>query len=69
MIVTSGTAVFQLFLQNLDKWMKQGFAAGGVTAIGSFTLFILAIVLLVLGAMKLRRLIKSRIARSIAGRA
>ena len=69
MIVTSGTAVFQLFLQNLDKWMKQGFAAGGVTAIGSITLFILAIVLLVLGAMKLRRLIKSRIARSIAGRA
>ena len=68
MIVTSGTAVFQLFLQNLDKWMKQGFAAGGVTAIGSITLFCLAIVLLVLGAMKLRKLVKSRIARTITGR-
>ena len=68
MIITSGTAVFQLFLQNLDKWMKQGFAAGGVTAIGSITLFCLAIVLLVLGALKLRKLVKSRIARSITQR-
>ena len=65
MIVTSGTAVFQLFLQNLDKWMKQGFAAGGVTAIGSITLFCLAIVLLVLGALKLRTLVKMRIIRAI----
>ena len=65
MIVTSGTAVFQLFLQNLDKWMKQGFAAGGVTAIGSITLFCLAIVLLVLGALKLRALVKMRIIRAI----
>ena len=69
MIVTSGTAVFQLFLQNLDKWMKDGFAAGGVTAIGSLVLFCLAIVLLVLGAMKLRALIKMRIARALAGKA
>ena len=68
MIVTSGTAVFQLFLQNLDKWMKQGFAAGGVTAIGSLVLFCLAIVLLALGAMKLRMLIKMRIARAISGK-
>ena len=69
MLVTSGTAVFQLFLQNLDKWMKQGFAAGGVTAIGSIVLFCLAVVLMVLGAVKLRKLVKSRIARSIAGKA
>ena len=68
MIVTSGTAVFQLFLQNLDKWMKQGFAAGGVTAIGSITLFCLALVLIFLGVMKLRRLVRARIARSIAGK-
>ena len=67
MVVTSGTAVFQLFLQNLDKWMKQGFAAGGVTAIGSITLFCLAVVLMALGALKMRKLVKSRIARSIAG--
>ena len=69
MIVTSGTAVFQLFLQNLDKWMKQGFAAGGVTAIGSLVLFCLAIVLLALGTMKLRTLVKMRIARALAGKA
>ena len=68
MIVTSGTAVFQLFLQNLDKWMKHGFAAGGVTAIGSLVLFCLAIVLLALGAMKLRTLVKIRIARAISGK-
>lgn len=66
MIVTSGTAVFQLFLQNLDKWMKNGFAAGGVTAIGSLTLFCLAIVLLALGAVKLRKLVKNRVLQSIA---
>ena len=68
MIVTSGTAVFQLFLQNLDKWMKHGFAAGGVTAIGSLVLFCLAIVLLALGSMKLRTLVKMRIARAINGK-
>ena len=64
MIVTSGTAVFQLFLQNLDKWMKQGFAAGGVTAIGSLVLFCLAIVLLVLGVLKLRIIVRARIIRA-----
>ena len=64
MIVTSGTAVFQLFLQNLDKWMKQGFAAGGVTAIGSLVLFCLAIVLLVLGVLKLRIIVRTRIIRA-----
>ncbi len=66
MVVTSGTAVFQLFLQNLEKWMKKGFAEGGVTAIGSLTLFCLAIVLLALGAVKLRKLVKSRVLQSIA---
>ena len=64
MVVTSGTAVFQLFLQNLDKWMKQGFAAGGVTAIGSLVLFCLAIVLLVLGVLKLRIIVRARIIRA-----
>ena len=63
MIVTSGTAVFQLFLQNLDKWMAKGFAAGGVTAVGSAVLFVLAIVLVVLGALKMRRLLRDRIAK------
>jgi len=69
MIVTSGTAVFQLFLQNLDKWMKDGFAAGGVTAIGSLVLFCLAIVLLALGALKLRTIVKMRITRAIVSKA
>ena len=68
MIITSGTAVFQLFLQNLDKWMKNGFAAGGVTAIGSLMLFCLAVVLMVLGVMKLRKIIKNRVLQSIAKR-
>ena len=63
MIVTSGTAVLQLFLQNLGKWMERGFAAGGVTAIGAAVLFVLAIVLLVLGAAKMRRLVRERIAK------
>ena len=58
--------MFQLFLQNLDKWMREGFAAGGVTAIGAATLFVLAIVLLVLGALKMKRLVKARIMRAIA---
>ena len=68
MIITSGTAVFQLFLQNVGKWMDQGFAAGGVTAIGAGLLFVLAVVLLVLGGMKMRRLLRMRIARHIAGK-
>lgn len=69
MVVTSGTAVFQLFLQNLDKWMKDGFAAGGVTAIGSLVLFVLAIVLLVLGGLRLRAIVRIRITRAIMGKA
>ena len=68
MIVTSGTAVFQLFLQSLDKWMKNGFAAGGVTAIGSAVLFCLAVTLLVLGAMKLRKILKNAMLQKIAKR-
>ena len=69
MVVTSGTAVFQLFVQNLDKWMKDGFAAGGVTAIGSLVLFVLAIVLLVLGGLRLRAIVRIRITRAIMGKA
>ena len=67
MFVTSGTAVFQLFMANVDKWMRQGFAAGGVTAIGAGVLFVLALVLLALGALKIRRLVRMRIARHIVG--
>ena len=63
MIVTSGTAVLQLFLQNLGKWMERGFAAGGVTTVAAAVLFVLAIVLLVLGAAKMRRLVRERIAK------
>ena len=68
MVVTSGTAVMQLFLLSAGRWMREGFAAGGVTAIGSGLLFVLAVVLLVLGAMKMRRLVRMRIARHIAGK-
>ena len=67
MIVTSGAAVLQLFVENVGKWMREGFAKGGVTAIGAGVLFVLAVVLLALGAAKIRRLLRSRIARQIAG--
>ena len=66
MILTSGTAVLQLFLDNLDKWMKDGFAAGGVTAIGAAVLFCLAITLLVLGVLKLRKLLQNAVLQKIA---
>ncbi len=66
MILTSGTAVLQLFLDNLDKWMKDGFAAGGVTAIGAAVLFSLAITLLVLGVLKLRKLLQNAVLQKIA---
>ncbi|MBQ7188783.1 MAG: carbon starvation protein A [Kiritimatiellae bacterium] len=65
MLVTSGTAVFELFLANLNKWMKEGFAAGGVTAIGSLVLFCLCITLLVLAFFCLRRMIRHRILRAL----
>lgn len=66
MIVTSGTAVFQLFLDSVAKWMKEGFAAGGVTAIGAATLFVLAVILLVLGALKLRKIIRTAVLVKVA---
>ena len=65
MLVTSGTAVFELFLSNLNKWMKEGFASGGVTAIGSLVLFCLCITLLVLAFFCLRRMIRHRILRAL----
>ena len=68
MIVTSGTAVFQLFLQSLDKWMKKGFAEGGVTAIGAAILFCLAITLLVLGALRLRKILKNAVLQKIVNK-
>ena len=66
MVLTSGTAVLQLFLDSFAKWMKQGFAAGGVTAIGAAVLFCLAVVLLVLGALKLRKLIRNAVLQKVA---
>lgn len=63
MMVTSGAAVLGLFKGNLDKWLAKGFASGGVTTIASALLFILAVVLLILGAVNLRRLVKERAAR------
>ena len=66
MIVTSGTAVFQLFLQSVDRWLKEGFAKGGVTAIGAAVLFCLALTLLVLGALRLRKILKNAMLQKIA---
>ncbi len=68
MLLTSGTAVFMLFLENLDKWLRKGFAAGGVTAIGSAVLFCLAITLLVLGALKLRKILKNMVLKKVAAK-
>ena len=65
MILTSGAAVFQLFLQNLSKWMEKGFAAGGVTTIGSAVLFCLAVTLVVLGLHRLRKILKNKILQKI----
>ncbi len=68
MLVTSGTAVFQLFMLSASRWLKAGFGAGGVTAIGSATLLVLAAVLVVLGVVKLRKLVKNRVLQSIAAK-
>ena len=65
MLVTSGTAVFTMFLTNANKWMKHGFAEGGVTAISAAILFLLCLTLLVLGGFCLRRIIKHRINEAI----
>ena len=68
MILTSGTAVLQLFLDYSGPRTKEGFAAGGVTAIGAAVLFCLAVTLLVLGGLKLRRILATRMLQSIAKR-
>ncbi|MGN0853077.1 MAG: carbon starvation protein A [Kiritimatiellia bacterium] len=64
MLVTSGTAVCQLFLGNLGKWSRGGFAEGGVTAIGAAVLLLLAVVLVGLGLARLRALVKERAGRA-----
>ena len=69
------TASLWLFKNKLKFWIAalpmcfMIVTSGGVTAIGSLVLFCLAIVLLALGALKLRSLVKMRIARAIAGKA
>ncbi len=68
MLLTSGTAVFMLFLENVEKWMKNGFAAGGITAIGSAVLFCLAVTLLVFGVLKLRKILKNMVLKKVASK-
>ena len=46
--------------------MQQGFAAGGVTAIAAAVLFVLAVTLLVLGVLRLRKILKSALLQKIA---
>ena len=48
------------------KKQNAGLGTYVLTAIGAATLFVLAIVLLVLGAIKMKRLVKARIMRAIA---
>lgn len=66
MVATSGTAILQVCMGAADKWMKKGFAAGGVTAIGAAVLFCLAVTLIVLGALKLRKMLKNAVLQKIA---
>lgn len=68
MLLTSGSAVFMLFLDNVEKWMRDGFAAGGVTAIGSATLFCLAVTLLALGVLRLRKILKNMVLKKVASK-
>lgn len=68
MLITSGTAVFMLFLDNVEKWMREGFAAGGITAIGSAVLFCLALTLLVLGVLRLRKILKNMVLKKVASK-
>jgi carbon starvation protein len=55
MIATSGMAVVTLFRQNLAAWLRDGFGAGGVLAITTGCLMLMSLLLIVFGAVVLRR--------------
>jgi carbon starvation protein len=55
MMSTSGTAVVTLFRQNLDAWLQNGFAAGGILTLATGCLMLMSVLLIVFGAIALRQ--------------
>jgi len=55
MMFTSGSAVVTIFLRNVKVWSAEGFKAGGVMTLSAGVLFIMALTLIVLGGVSLRR--------------
>jgi len=53
MIVTSGAALVKLFFQNALAWQAKGFAAGGILALSTGGLIVLAVVLVFFGGVRL----------------
>ncbi|HNX34681.1 MAG TPA: carbon starvation protein A [Kiritimatiellia bacterium] len=58
MILTSGSAVVTIFCRSLNKWQAHGFKTGGVTTITAAILIIMAVALIVLGAVSFRKSLK-----------
>ncbi|MDD4101853.1 MAG: carbon starvation protein A [Kiritimatiellae bacterium] len=55
MIFTSGSAVVTIFLRNAKAWSAEGFKAGGVMTLTAGVLFVMALTLIALGGVSLRR--------------
>ena len=60
MLITSATAVVQLFAGGVKRWMAQGFGAGGAVAFGALILLVLCASLLVSSCRCFYRLICDR---------
>ncbi len=54
MLVTSGMATVMLFKLNLNSWMNEGFASGGVLAITAGCLMIMSVILIIFGSKRLK---------------
>jgi carbon starvation protein len=55
MMITSGAATAMLFKANVVSWLRGGFAEGGVLAITSGSLMVMAVLLISFGAGRLRK--------------
>lgn len=53
MIATSGSALYNMFMNNLNLWQNKGFSAGGVLTLATGVLLIMAFALIVFGVRKL----------------
>ena len=54
MLISSGTATVMLFWENLDSWIKNGFAKGGVLTITTGCLMVMSVMLIIFGAKRLK---------------